>query len=76
MDECGDHANTLASLELLRIIAHGYRLDWSDFDGRSAKAELNRVADLIQREANGEDVAAEVAAEIANERENQERGGW
>lgn len=63
----------LESLELLRLIAHGYRLSWADFDGRSAKAELYEVADLIQREANGEDVADEVEMLMVIEREHQQR---
>lgn len=46
----------MKSVDLLRAQANDYRLDWSEFDGRTAKAQLNRVADLIERENNGEDV--------------------
>jgi len=54
----------MESMKLLRAIAAGYRKDWSQFDGRAAKRELDRVADLAEREFAGEDVSVEVAGEI------------
>lgn len=62
-------STTMQSMRLLRAIADGYRNDWSDFDGRSAKHELYAVAALAERETAGEDVTAEVEQLLELERE-------
>lgn len=54
----------MESMRLLRAIAQSYRNDWSDFDGRGAKRQLDAVADLAEREHAGEDVKAEVESEL------------
>jgi len=61
----------MESMKLLRAIAAGYRKDWSEFDGRAAKHQLDAVADLAEREFAGEDVSAEVASEIQLLREDE-----
>lgn len=55
----------MESMRLLRAIGQDYRNDWSEFDGRTARSQLERVAELAEREHAGEDVKAEVDEEIS-----------
>lgn len=50
-----------AGLSCLSALGAAYRGDWSDFDGRSLRAQLDEVDRIIRQEVAGEDVARSVA---------------
>lgn len=52
----------MLTVAALNALGQTYRNDWSEFDGRSARAEMASLGALIEREHAGEDVAAEVLA--------------
>lgn len=44
------------SLEAMRALGQAYRDDWSEFDGRTLRDQLNELEDMIRKELAGEDV--------------------
>lgn len=46
------------SLGAMGALATRWRNDWSDFDGRQLRDELQVLAGLIRKESEGEDVTA------------------
>ncbi len=46
------------SLEVMRMLGQVYRDDWSEFDGRALRDQLNELEGMIRREIAGEDVSS------------------
>jgi hypothetical protein len=49
-----------AGLSCLHALGTAYRGDWSDFDGRTLRSQLDEVSRIIRKESQGEDVRREV----------------
>jgi hypothetical protein len=50
-----------ASLSALAALGSAYRGDWSEVDGRTIRAQLDEIADLVRAEVRGEDMRARLA---------------
>lgn len=59
--EAGEMNTPDAGLSCLQSLGSAYRGDWSDFDGRSLRAQLDEIDRIIRKETSGEDVRREVA---------------
>lgn len=44
----------LEGFALLTMIGEYYRLDWSDFDGRTLRSQLRKVRDALRAELQGD----------------------
>lgn len=52
---------TMVSVAAMRALGQMWREDWSEFDGRTLRAQLDDLAPLIEAEHAGEDVRERVA---------------
>jgi hypothetical protein len=57
----------LESLGLLAELGIRWRNDWSDFDGRVLRHQLDEIDDIVGREFAGEDVSGAIAKFIKEE---------
>lgn len=54
------NTETLKSLACLRALGAAYRGDWSNFDGRTLRDQLDEASAIIAKEARGEKITVDV----------------